>query len=45
LIIQLFESHVLIDSLKSENTILFEVINTLKKKFKKSENLLKKILK
>jgi hypothetical protein len=41
LIIQLFESHVLIDSLKSENTMLFDIIDTLENKLKESENLLK----
>jgi hypothetical protein len=38
LIIQLFKSHVLINSLKSENTMLLNTINEL-------ENKLKKILK
>jgi hypothetical protein len=42
LIIQLSESHVLIDSLKSENTMLFDIIDTLENKLKESENLLKK---
>jgi hypothetical protein len=42
LIIQFSESQVLIDSLKSENTILFDIIDTLENKLKKSENLLKK---
>jgi hypothetical protein len=32
----------LIDSLKSENTILFNSIDTLEKKLKESEDLLKK---
>jgi hypothetical protein len=32
LIIQLFESHVLIDSLKSENTMLLNTINELESK-------------
>jgi len=41
LIIQLFESHVLIDSLNSENTMLFDIIDTLENKLKESENLLK----
>jgi uncharacterized coiled-coil DUF342 family protein len=44
LIIQLSESHALIDSLKSENTMLFNTIETLKNKLKESEDLLKKIL-
>jgi GTP-binding protein EngB required for normal cell division len=42
LIIQLFESHALIDSLKSENTMLFYIIDTLENKLKESENFLKK---
>jgi hypothetical protein len=42
LIIQLSELHVLIDSLKFENTMLFDIIDTLENKLKKSENLLKK---
>jgi len=42
LIIQLSESHVLIDSLKSDNTILFDIIDTLENKLKESENHLKK---
>jgi len=44
LIVQLSESHVLIDSLKSENTMLFDIIDTLENKLKESEDLLKKIL-
>jgi len=44
LIIQLSELHALIDSLKSENTMLFNTINSLEIKLKESENLLKKIL-
>jgi cell division protein FtsB len=44
LIIKLFESHALIDSLKSENTMLFDNIDTLENKLKESEDLLKKIL-
>jgi GTP-binding protein EngB required for normal cell division len=44
LIIQLSKSHVLIDSLKSENTMLFDIIDTLENKLKESEDLLKKIL-
>jgi hypothetical protein len=42
LIVQLSESHALIDSLKSENTMLFDMIDTLENKLKESENLLKK---
>jgi hypothetical protein len=38
----LSESHVLIDSLKFENTMLFDIIDTLENKLKESENLLKK---
>jgi predicted nucleic acid-binding Zn-ribbon protein len=45
LIVQLSESHALIDSLKFENTMLFNIIDTLENKLKESENLLKKILK
>jgi hypothetical protein len=43
LIIQLTKSHTLIDSLKSENTMLFNTIDTLENKLKESEDLLKKI--
>jgi hypothetical protein len=41
LIIQLFESHVLIDSLKYENTMLLSTINELENKLEKfsSDNL------
>jgi len=41
LIIYLFESHVLIDSLKSENTMLLNTIDALENKLKKfsSDNL------
>jgi len=41
LIVQLFESHVLIDSLKSENTMLLNTIDALENKLKKfsSDNL------
>jgi hypothetical protein len=41
LIIQLSESHVLIDSLKSENTMLLNIIDALENKLKKfsSDNL------
>jgi hypothetical protein len=42
LIVQLSESHALIDSLKYENTMLFDIIDTLENKLKESENLLKK---
>jgi hypothetical protein len=44
LIINLSESHVLIDSLKFKNTLLFDIIDILENKLKESENLLKKIL-
>jgi hypothetical protein len=43
LIIKLFESHVLIDSLKFENTMLFDIIDTLENKLKESEDFLKKL--
>jgi hypothetical protein len=42
LIIQLSKSHTLINSLKSENTMLFNTIDTLENKLKESEDLLKK---
>jgi hypothetical protein len=42
LIVQLSESHTLIDSLRSENTMLFNIIDTLENKLKESEDLLKK---
>jgi predicted nucleic acid-binding Zn-ribbon protein len=42
LIVQLSESHALIDSLRSENTMLFNIIDTFENKFKESEDLLKK---
>jgi HrpA-like RNA helicase len=42
LILQLFESHVLIDSLKSENTMIFDTIDALENKLKESEDLLEK---
>jgi hypothetical protein len=42
LIIKLFESHALIDSFKSENTMLFNTIDTPENKLKESEDLLKK---
>jgi hypothetical protein len=38
----LSESHALIDSLKSENTMLFHIIDKLENKLKESEDLLKK---
>jgi hypothetical protein len=42
LIVQLSESHALIDSLKSENTMLFDIIDKLENKLKESEDLLNK---
>jgi seryl-tRNA synthetase len=42
LIIQYYESHVLIDSLKSENDMLFNTIDTLENKLKESKDPLKK---
>jgi septal ring factor EnvC (AmiA/AmiB activator) len=42
LILQLSESHVLIDSLKSENTMLFGTVDALENKLKESEDLLEK---
>jgi hypothetical protein len=42
LILQLSESYVLIDSLKSENTMLFDTVNALENKLKESEDLLEK---
>lgn len=41
LIVQLSESHALIDSLKFENTVLFDIIDSLEKKLEKfsSDNL------
>jgi CRISPR/Cas system-associated protein Cas7 (RAMP superfamily) len=42
LIVQLSESHALIDSLKSKNTMIFDIIDTLENKLKESKNLLKK---
>jgi hypothetical protein len=42
LIAQLSESHSLIDSLRSENTILFDIIDILENRLKESEDLLKK---
>jgi hypothetical protein len=41
LIVQLSESNALIDSLRSENTLLFNIIDTLEDKLKESEDLLK----
>jgi hypothetical protein len=41
LLVQLSESHVLIDSLRSENTKLFNIIDTLENKLKESKDLLK----
>jgi hypothetical protein len=42
LIVQLSESHVLINSLRSKNTILSDIIDTLENKLKESEDILKK---
>jgi hypothetical protein len=42
LIVQLSESHALIDSLKSENTMLFDIIDKLENKLKEYKDLLKK---
>jgi hypothetical protein len=42
LIVQLSESLSLINSLKSENTMLFDIIDTLENRLKESEDLLKK---
>jgi hypothetical protein len=42
LIVQLSESHALIDSLRSENTMLFNIVDTLENKLKEFEDLLKK---
>jgi septal ring factor EnvC (AmiA/AmiB activator) len=42
LIFQLSESHVLIDSLKSENTMLFDNVDALENKLKESDDLLEK---
>jgi len=42
LIMKLSESHALIDSLKYENTMLFNTIDTLENKLKESEDILKK---
>jgi GTP-binding protein EngB required for normal cell division len=40
LIVQLSESHALINSLRSENTMLFNIIDTLENKLKEYEDLL-----
>jgi hypothetical protein len=42
LILQVSESHVLIDSLKFENTMLFDTVDAVKNKLKELEDLLKK---
>jgi len=42
LILQLYESNVLIDSLRSENTMLFDIVDALENKLKQSEDLLEK---
>jgi hypothetical protein len=42
MIVRLSESYALIDSLKSENIMLFDIIDTLENKLKESEDLLKK---
>jgi hypothetical protein len=42
LLLQLSESHVLIDSLKSENTMLFDTVYALENKLKESKDLLEK---
>jgi hypothetical protein len=39
LIVQLSESHALIDYLKSENTVLFDIIDSLEMKLEKLDNL------
>jgi hypothetical protein len=44
LIVQLSGSHALIHSLRFENTMLFDIIDTLENKLKESEDLLKKLL-
>jgi uncharacterized coiled-coil DUF342 family protein len=41
LIVQLSESRALIDSLRSEKTMLFNIIDTLENKLKESDDLLK----
>jgi hypothetical protein len=42
LILQLSESHVLIDSLKSENTMFFDTVDALENKLKESKDILEK---
>jgi hypothetical protein len=42
LILQLFKLIVLIDSLKSENSMLFDTVDALENKLKESEDILKK---
>jgi hypothetical protein len=42
LFLQLSESHVLIDSFKSKNTMLFDTVDALENKLKESEDLLEK---
>jgi hypothetical protein len=42
LILQFYESHVLIDSLKYENTMLFDTVDALENKLKESKDLLEK---
>jgi hypothetical protein len=42
LILQLSESHALIDSLISENTMLFDIVNALENILKELEDLLEK---
>jgi histone deacetylase complex regulatory component SIN3 len=42
LFLQFFESYVLIDSLKSEKTMLFDTVDALENKLTESEDLLKK---
>jgi hypothetical protein len=42
LFLQLSESHVLIDSLKSENTMFFDTVDALENKLKELEDLLEK---
>jgi hypothetical protein len=42
LILQLSESHALIDSLTFENIMLFDIIDALENKLKESEDLLEK---
>jgi hypothetical protein len=43
LVIKLSKSHALIDSLKYENTMLFNTVDSLEIKLKKSEDLLRKL--